>query len=83
MVSSDNVLIVKTKIKLLINMNFDQSNIFVKTGSIRKKYVETKVEWPSTGYKQITPDHYDFLPYITEAHVEGNFKQILDVDNLF
>lgn len=64
-------------------MNFNQSNIFEKTRSIRKKYVETKVEWPTSGYKQITPDHYDFFPYITEAHVEGNLKQTLYVDYLF
>lgn len=64
-------------------MNFDHSNIFEKTRNIRKKYVETKIKWPTTGYKQITPDHYDFFPYITEAYVEGNLKQTLYVDYLF
>lgn len=40
----------------------------------------TKVEWPATGYKQLTSDHYNVLPHITEAHVEGYFqyRQALD-----
>jgi hypothetical protein len=36
---------------------------------------EKSVDWPTTGYKQMTIDHYNLLPHMTEALVEGNFKR--------
>lgn len=47
------------------------------SGAVIDLPAETKVEWPTTGYKQITPHHHDVLTHTTEAHVESNLKQTL------
>jgi hypothetical protein len=43
---------------------------------------EKSVDWPTTGYKQMTTDHYNLLPHMTEAHVECSaFLQMLTSTN--
>lgn len=46
------------------------------SGPVIELPAERDVEWPTTGYKQMTSDHYDLLPHITEAHIED--KQLTD-----
>ncbi|XP_061197582.1 uncharacterized protein LOC133205732 isoform X2 [Saccostrea echinata] len=50
------------------------------SGPVIELPAERKVDWPTTGYKQITSEHYDLLPHISEAHIEGYFQYRQAVD---
>ncbi|XP_061169682.1 uncharacterized protein LOC133179018 [Saccostrea echinata] len=45
---------------------------FNLSGPVIELSVERKVDWPTTGYEQITSEHYDLMPHISEAHIEGS-----------